>query len=419
MIYELTLKNHAADRVTWTYDTERNNLYDHEGRRVLAEGAEDFFKDYRRQSSQHLRIVLGHACNYRCAYCTQNPIKNAPNASTDDIRRFVRRLKAYYDAHFSPHRENLHVTFWGGEPFLYLREMKALVPEIREVFSGEADRIFFGTVTNGSLLKGDAFRFVMDEGIGVSVSYDGPGQFVRNGKDILDKGTETRESAMALMERDGVLGLSAVFHRYNPGTADYLRHTEEKLGTDRFALGEIYYNRIYDEKGVHFACTKEQLERDTAERLSLFLADAAPQMRNVYLRRVAKILKLLGRTEVVADCQTFDQKNFFAVDMAGHLWGCHNIKDMFTDEYGNNIYKGNIHTGEHNILDFAALKKRLPRCRDCLLRWVCCGGCPYTPSKYDDLNCLNYWHFYYPFFAHALYLLSGGGLVEGVRAAGK
>lgn len=410
MIYNLDLQDLNGNKSTWKYDVEKNVFSsDNDKIRNI-----NFLSDIN-DTSQQIRIVLGQNCNYKCSYCTQNLIKNGEQYTTKDIKKYVTYLKKYYDTYYTPHTKKIHFTFWGGEPFLYINEIKLLVSEIREQFSKEFSDIRFGTVTNGSLLKGDVFKYITDENISVTISYDGPGQFVRNKQDIFDKGTETRESAMEILKNKGIISLSAVFHKYNPSTLNYINWTKDKLETENFMIGEMYYNRVYDELGKNFACTKEQLEQDTAERLQLFLLDEIPQMRFVYLKRIEKFFKTLGKTEVKSDCQSFSQNKFFAADMAGHLWGCHNVKNEYVDEYGNNIYKGNIYTGEHNILEFAALKKRLPRCKDCLLRWICCGGCPYTPSKYDDINCQNYWYFYYTFFAHTIYLMSNKKIITGIN----
>jgi radical SAM protein with 4Fe4S-binding SPASM domain len=410
VIYGLNLLK-GDNALNWYFDTERNGLYDSTGSPINPVLPSYYFREPLIEDTQQIRIVLGRNCNYKCGYCTQNPIKQEKKRNVSDIKRYVAQLKHYYDMHFSPHRSKTHICFWGGEPLVYIDLMKTIIEEVREQFSGD---LVFSMVTNGSGLVGDTARYVLDNIEYVGVSYDGPGQWVRNKKDIFDKGTPTRETIEELIRRDGTILLSAVFNKYNISLRNWVEYTRDKLETDKFSLGEIYYNRVHDDLGLSYACNEEQLALETPDRMILAIEETYPQLSFIWKKRVAKIINRLYSTEARADCQTFEQKHYFAVDMEGHLWGCHNTSNGFTDEYGNGTYKGNIWTGEHNILSFAALKKRMPKCKDCLLRWVCNGGCPYTQSKYDPINCTNYWHFYLPFFVKALHVASGGGILTAV-----
>ncbi|MDE5757125.1 MAG: radical SAM protein [Allobaculum sp.] len=140
-------------------------------------------KNFRFNTPRNLRIVLGHACNFRCKYCAQ---KHEP--------RFV-PLKIHLEEFMTRLDRNLLydelqlVQFWGGEPLLYWDAIKWLMKEFKKRFkiSGAG----FSMATNGSMLTWDITKDILEEpDFGFILSHDGPGQKLR-GPDPLDPKKES------------------------------------------------------------------------------------------------------------------------------------------------------------------------------------------------------------------------------------
>ena len=72
-------------------------------------------------SPEVIKILLGDACNFRCAYCRQKIHNRKEKINYDVLNNFIHLLLKYLDL------SNLKkVEFWGGEPLLYWDEIQYL-----------------------------------------------------------------------------------------------------------------------------------------------------------------------------------------------------------------------------------------------------------------------------------------------------
>lgn len=139
----------------------------------------------RNNKSHHikfLRIVLGTKCNYKCAYCSQS--YNAPEEQTttlDDVSVFMSRLDEWLSG------EPKRIELWGGEPLVYWKFLKVLIPELRQKFPNAQ----ITTITNGSLLTDEIVDFLVKYRVVFSISHDAYGQSIR-GDNILDDPEKVR-----------------------------------------------------------------------------------------------------------------------------------------------------------------------------------------------------------------------------------
>ena len=129
----------------------------------------------------HLKIQLGLSCNYSCDYCSQKFVERAVETNKKDIDAFMEKLEALEFKEES----GLIVEFWGGEPLVYWKTLKPLAEAIQEKFSSWETRPKFSIITNGSILTEEIIDWLMMMDFAISISHDGPGQFVR-GPDPLD-----------------------------------------------------------------------------------------------------------------------------------------------------------------------------------------------------------------------------------------
>jgi uncharacterized protein len=142
-----------------------------------------------------VRILLGLACNYACAYCSQAVSRAAETGreSVGDVDDFLDRLPEWL--HTGPD-EPVRFEFWGGESFVYWKKIQCLARRLRGMYPNAAIWI----PTNGSLLDKAKVAFLVEQGISVGISHDGPGQHLR-GPDPFDdpqKAAALRAAADAL-----------------------------------------------------------------------------------------------------------------------------------------------------------------------------------------------------------------------------
>ena len=112
-----------------------------------------------------LYITMGLKCNFHCKYCHQNTIRKIagiPDCTPDKAEKLLEMLKARQI-------KTRGIGIWGGEPLVYWKAMKALIPGLREMFP---DTII-NFPTNGSLLDEEKLAFLRKYHIGFYISYDG------------------------------------------------------------------------------------------------------------------------------------------------------------------------------------------------------------------------------------------------------
>lgn len=121
-------------------------------------------------------LKVASRCNIACDYCymyehNDQEWRTQPHLMSDDTQaRIVDRLAEYATA---TDLEKMLVVFHGGEPLLagsdrlaqFAREIRARIPQVRVDFSLQ---------TNGILLDEACLDVLESEGIGVSLSLDGP-----------------------------------------------------------------------------------------------------------------------------------------------------------------------------------------------------------------------------------------------------
>lgn len=139
---------------------------------------EDRHIDITRSDGKHFlrrcKIQLGLSCNYKCKYCVQEPFRVVEKQS-GDIDRLVNTLYEKFDV------ENFQL--WGGEPLVYWKTIKKLVPKIREKYTESSIVI----ISNGSLLDKEKVDFFVKYNVSFVMSHDGQAfKKYRNKNDPLD-----------------------------------------------------------------------------------------------------------------------------------------------------------------------------------------------------------------------------------------
>jgi len=92
-----------------------------------------------------LNIFLGYACNFRCAYCLQDPKGGDAERRRHPVDDFVHRVVPYVKA-----KGINEIAYWGGEPLLYWEAIEAI--HVALIAAG-VPLAFVKLVTNASLLE--------------------------------------------------------------------------------------------------------------------------------------------------------------------------------------------------------------------------------------------------------------------------
>jgi uncharacterized protein len=126
-----------------------------------------------RATNLYLDIILGMDCNFNCIYCYEGSMKGKFGMSDDTAVQ----LLAFVRNQCGEGRGKISVTFYGGEPLLYVKRIKSLCAALQEL-AAELGAVFeFSLITNGSLLNRKTVEELLPYGLqSAKVTLDGPAE---------------------------------------------------------------------------------------------------------------------------------------------------------------------------------------------------------------------------------------------------
>jgi len=149
-------------------------------------------------------LVLTNACNHVCTYCQASASRVAKrriNMSIETARRCI-------DVAFSSPAASITIEFQGGEPLLNFKTLRYVVEEATRKAEASGKSVAFTIVTNLSLLDEDKLRFLVDSGIDICTSLDGPADLHNSnrpypGHDAYESTTQALTDVQAELAKTG------------------------------------------------------------------------------------------------------------------------------------------------------------------------------------------------------------------------
>lgn len=117
-------------------------------------------------------IITTLRCNQQCVYChaSRKGMKRAEyDMSLETARRVV-------DVIFQSPSPNLTIEFQGGEPLVNFPVVRQVVEDARARADAQGRTVEFTLVSNLSLLDDEKMRFLVDQGVMICTSLDGPAE---------------------------------------------------------------------------------------------------------------------------------------------------------------------------------------------------------------------------------------------------
>lgn len=171
MLFDLEVLSNGEKKII-RFDNERNLFFNPETDEPYL--AEHRTRDYRRYSPIYdikkndigvLFINLGLNCNFSCKYCHQNKFRHNTKVENSTPKKAADLLEKLKRSKLKPKA----IALWGGEPLVYWKTMKVLIPGLRELYPDT--KINFPT--NGALLNSEILNFLTQYDVGFYISYDG------------------------------------------------------------------------------------------------------------------------------------------------------------------------------------------------------------------------------------------------------
>ena len=301
-------------------------------------------------SHKRVYITVGQGCNLSCSYCSQDHTAVFP--AQLDAPALLAKV-APYDA--------LDVVFFGGEPLLYLEQVKAVV----EVLEASEHACSFALITNGLLLTQEVAYYCNDHAISVALSHDGPAQGLRSPFDPL-----ADKTCLSAFLRCQNRSISCVVSADN---ADLLATT--RYFTDFFAQYDLAVPLRWEFLHVHDPVTAQRSlifspcftgALKEAVRIAFNSTEVSTEA-DIYRQNLTPYLTTLQRSLHTATIREgCGVTSALHLDLAGSEYPCHNLS---VPGAPTNTYFQN------------------GTCVGCPALMMCGGGCSIVPQQYKFHDC--------------------------------
>lgn len=295
-------------------------------------------------------IHLGYSCNLKCSYCYQTA-SNKFDGSVDSEKIFSFINKAMVKEDYI----TLDICYMGGEPLLYLSEIKELTNKINRTFPNK--KKIYSIVTNGTLLSKEVALGLLEIGINnYQITLDGIKEDhdkFRSGS--FDKIINNIEELSNVLDEESVY-INCNISKYNHKTVhkmiDYLKKKNINF--------PIIYSLIFD--------------NGTNQPMEIKVINESWKEIHIYAMKKGYEFEPFYREQYLGCALT--QKNYHIISPEGELYKCINgvghEKYYLSDisEYGTKEYY-------RRLSFFSSMKTTGKSCEECEFYPVCNGGCIY------------------------------------------
>lgn len=260
---------------------------------------------------------------------------------------------------------HVKVEFWGGEPLIYLDEIKYIIDRTIN------KPLAFFMVTDGSLLDLDFAKYCIDKNMFISIEYGGTSQHLRNNIDILDNPVVLECITYLLDTKPYTSGFDTV--KFNIAMID--GNYSVKLNKEYISKKlDISKERIkLNGEGSMYNIKPNMNVINIKDIYSNIMSNALIDYQTGHLQFYRRILRFLlvirfrSRIETLTTKCGIGSKNVDLKTVGDNIVTCQNINYPF------------------DILYF----KDRTKCKDCIAAHICKGGCPAIPetSSVFSINC--------------------------------
>ena len=399
MKFKITSKKSDGTLLVHTYDNITQDIFTEEDIPVFLDQdprLKDFIKNnikdknslYKSTDNINLRITLGFNCNFNCKYCLEN--YTAKSTIKPILILKEPSLKNKVDNLINKLKNNLtnvnSITFWGGEPLVYLKTMKLLVPELKKLYPN----VKLGTISNGSLVTKEVAQYLLDNEIGLTVSHDGPTfSNYRDDKNPLED-PKVLEGLKYYKEQAKEKGLFFGFNIVvTPDNSDLSK------------LHPYFAQYFGDDVNINFEgivklsdFSKDVVKKFNSNTKKVLLNNLIAfgstidghhpyySIRNY----VSQLISRLVNKQLYKNSCFINNKDALAVDMQGNLLICH----------GSDQSYGTLDTIKTSKFPNESLHfwKDRKKCKECPMLVSCLGDCIMASEEDNELSCENHliWH---------------------------
>lgn len=336
-------------------------------------------------SPRRIQLLMAEGCNLGCRYCYQ--WRNGTNQKHTLMPWSIAKTSIDHLIWRSGERNELQVTFFGGEPLLNYPMIQRVVEYCKTIEKYTTKKFKFELITNGTLLSRDVVDFLVEHQFLLFISLDGWREMHEYNRPSMDGGTSYDtivENALYANEQYTKHKLPLIKIRANLTNkyhdTNKVAKLFESLGFKLIGVGAIEPLPHGDPSPA--ALTEDQMDKLTeqsADEIVTYIDKLKNQesLTPFEMKSVRSSLSPLAKsTSPGITCGVC--RNTTVVDNRGNMYPCHRYGEM--QEY----VIGNISTGLNRNLVMDYYKKinqhATTDCQNCWIRDFCSGGCAWLLS---------------------------------------
>lgn len=310
-----------------------------------------------------IKLSLGFKCNYKCAYCWQRQFEQlALDATPLLVDSFLAKLKKIDLSKCT------RLEFWGGEPLVYWKTLKLLIPRLKQ----EYPKMDLVILSNGSILTKEMVDFFIEYDVHYGISHDGPAFTAYRDKD--DPLDTNLEAIQYLCKRSKEVHnrapwFSVTLNKYNYKLPELYAFFEKKLGKDCpfYIHVDNFIECASQEEHDKYMLNNEEKQEFFKYALDAYLNNKNPLNDDFSKPLRSAIFLLANKITPWINSSGCDMtnRNVLALNIRGDVLSCHSYPEKAI---------GNIeHLDEVKIDSFTHWSYR-ENCKNCPILFLCKGG---------------------------------------------
>lgn len=321
-----------------------------------------------------LMLFLTNSCNLRCIYCHCNSsigddmsdrtIDTAVSKYCDHIEN---RLASIYK-----YEETPQITFMGGgEPFLRIKKIKEIVTYFKNRCSDWKINPRFVIVTNTTLGDDEDWKWLVDQGFLINLSLDGP-QDVQNRNRPMFGGYPTSSVIEARLAYLSSIGAECHVRStvISVDEVDDICHYFERFDCVKTHALEPVSVAGRAEKGL--ISSQDEFYKHFFDKYSSYLLENPSRYKSSWFKPFKRTEGFCGA--VYCNAIVHPNGNVSLCSEVGENETNSFLKEKF---FVSSVYdEGLVYESPKAVLfSEEHFLDNLPRCRDCIIKYKCGGGC--------------------------------------------
>lgn len=330
-------------------------------------------------------------CNLNCSYCY---VYNLADAGWRDqpilmsertARQTAIRMRQHLESHA---KDDAVIVFHGGEPlFGGVNHLRKMVEAISDVFDGSGVNLAVGVQSNLLLFTPEIGDYMLDTGISIGVSLDGPPEINDIHRvDRVGRPTGARlEAKLALLTSP----------RYRPIFSGFLC----VINKDTDPVNITEYLLSYDPPGIDFLLPLDNHDRRPPGKEG-HLLNATPygdwliksfdywmrRPNRTQIRYFMSIIRMLCGAPTLVESLGLHPVDLVVVETNGDIEAVDSLKSTFdgATKLGFNVFENDFDTVASHIgvrTRQIGAQSLCQKCRECSVVNICGGG--YLPHRYS------------------------------------